>query len=190
MTLDWSLILQIAGVCLGLLYLYLEYKASILLWVVGLVMPLVHGILYYRSGLYADMAMNVYYILAGIYGWVVWRGAPRKKKHVQITRTPRSLVLPLAGCFIAVDALITFLLIRFTDSTVPYMDALTTALSIVAMWMLSRKYVEQWLLWLVVDAVCVGLYIYKGIPLTAGLYALYTALAYSGYRLWMNQIQD
>ena len=171
MTLDWSLILHIAGVCLGLLYLYLEYKASILLWVVGLVMPLVHGILYYRSGLYADMAMNVYYILAGIYGWVVWRGAPRKKKHVQITRTPRSLVLPLAGCFIAVDAL-------------------TTALSIVAMWMLSRKYVEQWLLWLVVDAVCVGLYIYKGIPLTAGLYALYTAMAYAGYRRWMKQIKD
>lgn len=73
MTMDWKLILQIAGVALGLLYLWLEYRADIRLWIVGLVMPLIHGALYYKSGLYADCSMQVYYVLAGLYGWLVWR---------------------------------------------------------------------------------------------------------------------
>ena len=76
---DWKLILQIAGVVLGLLYLWLEYRADIRLWIVGLVMPLVHGALYYKAGLYADCSMQVYYVLAGLYGWLVWRNAPHKK---------------------------------------------------------------------------------------------------------------
>ena len=76
---DWKLILQIAGVMLGLLYLWLEYRADIRLWIVGLVMPLVHGALYYKAGLYADCSMQVYYVLAGLYGWLVWRNAPHKK---------------------------------------------------------------------------------------------------------------
>lgn len=66
----------------------------------------------------------------------------------------------------------------------PFWDAMTTAASIVAMWMLSRKYIEQWLVWLAVDLITIGLYLYKGIPLTAGLYALYSALAVAGYLRW------
>ena len=69
---DWKLTLQIVGVALGLLYLYFEYKANIWLWVVGLIMPVVHGALYFRQGLYADFSMEVYYILAGIYGLAMW----------------------------------------------------------------------------------------------------------------------
>ena len=78
---------------------------------------------------------------------------------------------------------------RPTNSTVPFWDAMTTAGSIVAMWMLSRKYVEQWLVWLAVDLVTVGLYLYKGIPLTAGLYALYSALAVAGYLRWKAKMR-
>jgi len=84
----------------------------------------------------------------------------------------------------AAHAGIYFLLSRFTNSTVPFWDAMTTAASIVAMWMLSRKYIEQWLVWLAVDLTTIGLYLYKGIPLTAGLYALYSALAVAGYLRW------
>ena len=80
------------------------------------------------------------------------------------------------------------MLTNFTDSTVPYIDAFTTSLSIVAMWMLARKYVEQWLVWIVVDAVSAGLYFYKGIPFYGVLYAIYTAVAYFGYRRWLRQM--
>lgn len=187
---DWKLILQIAGVCLGLLYLLLEYRASIWLWVVGIIMPLVHGVLYYTSGLYADMAMNVYYVLAGVYGWMVWSNRPKKsKKAFPVSHTPAKLILPLAVVCAAVFCAISFVLVRWTDSTVPYWDAATTAMSVVAMWMLSRKYVEQWLVWLVADIISCGLYIYKGIPFTAGLYGLYTVLAVAGYIRWLRMMK-
>ncbi len=187
---DLKLILQIVGIVLGLLYLWLEYRADIRLWIVGLIMPMVHGTLYYNQGLYADASMQIYYVLAGLYGWIVWAMARRRnrnsedKKEGVICHTPLCHVLPLAGVYAAVHVGIYFLLTRFTDSTVPFWDSLTTALSIVAMWMLSKKYVEQWLVWLVVDLITVGLYFYKGIPLTAGLYLLYSTLAFVGYLRW------
>ena len=80
-----------------------------------------------------------------------------------------------------------FLLSEFTDSTVPFFDSMSTAMCIVAMWMLSRKLVEQWLVWLVVDMISVSLYFYKGIPGTASLYALYCILAVAGYLRWRKQ---
>lgn len=184
---DWKLALQLAGIVLGLLYLWLEYRANIWLWAVSIVMPVVHGVLYYRSGLYADMAMNVYYVIAGFYGWIVWlRGAGGKsdKPALRISSTPWRLGVILTVVGAVVWGAIYFILVHYTDSTVPVLDSLTTAMSIVALWMLSRKYLEQWLVWLAVDAISCGLYIYKGIPFTAGLYGLYTILAVAGYMRW------
>ncbi len=186
---DLKLTLQIIGVVLGLLYLFLEYRADIRLWVVGLIMPIVHGTLYYQSGLYADASMQAYYILAGLYGWIVWHNAPRNKsKSACIKHTPWRLVPLLAAVYAVAHAGIYMLLVSFTNSTVPFWDSMTTAASIVALWMLSRKYVEQWLVWLAVDIVCVGLYAYKGIPFTAGLYAVYSLLAFAGYIRWYNVV--
>lgn len=177
--------LQIVGVVLGLLYLWLEYRADIRLWIVGLAMPAVHGVLYYRSGLYADCSMQVYYVLAGLYGWIVWRNAPKKRSEsAGIGHTPLQQVPALVGAYALLHAAIYWVLVRFTDSAVPFWDSLTTALCIVAYWMLSRKWAEQWLVWLAVDATTVGLYLYKDIPLTAGLYVLYSALAVAGYLRW------
>ena len=191
---DWKLILQISGVLLGLTYLWLEYRADIRLWIVGLVMPVVHGALYFKAGLYADCSMQVYYVLAGLYGWAVWHRARRrtapeaaKKAPATIVHTPLGQIPGLVAVYVVAHAAIYLLLVRFTNSTVPFWDAGTTAASIVAMWMLSRKQVEQWLVWLAVDVVTVGLYFYKGIPLTAGLYALYSALAIAGYIRWRKQ---
>ena len=182
---DIKLILQIIGVVLGLLYLWLEYKANIWLWVVGMLMPCVHCVLYYQKGIYADCAMQLYYILAGLYGLTMWLlGRKNTKRPLKIAHTPCRLIAPLVAVYIVLHAAIYFLLVRFTDSTVPFWDSMTTAMSMLAMWLLARKYMEQWLIWLVVDAITVGLYIYKGIPLTAGLYTLYTALALIGYLRW------
>ena len=181
---ELKLILQIVGFTLGLLYLWLEYRANIYLWLVGLVMPVVHGTLYFQTGLYADFGMNVYYFLASVYGWLVWRNAPKTEKGGGISRTPARRWPMIAAAYAAIHLFIYWVLVTFTNSTVPFWDAMTTAGSIVAMWMLSRKYVEQWLVWLAVDLVTVGLYLYKGIPLTAGLYALYSALAVAGYLRW------
>ena len=98
-------------------------------------------------------------------------------------------IVPLVAVYAVLHVAFYFFLSEYTDSRVPLFDSMSTALSIVAMWMLSRKLVEQWLVWLVVDMISVGLYIYKGIPITAGLYALYCILAVAGYVRWRRQAQ-
>ena len=186
---ELKLLLQIIGTLLGLLYLWLEYKANIWVWIVGAIMPMVHGMLYLQSGIYADAAMQLYYVAAGIYGLFVWlRGEKRSEKRVDIQYTPKQWILSLVAVYVVLHISLYFLLTEFTDSRVPLFDSMSTALSIVAMWMLSRKLVEQWLVWLVVDMISVGLYLYKGIPITAMLYMLYCALAVAGYMRWRKQV--
>jgi len=183
---DFKLVLQIVGVALGLIYLYLEFKVNPWMWVVGIIMPCTQAVLYFKSGLYADSGMQIYYVGAGIYGLAVWLSGGKKKESGGIARTPGRMWLRLAGCCLLALAGLYFLLSCCTDSTVPFWDALTTALSIVALWMLSRKYLEQWLVWLAVDLISAALYVYKGIPLTAGLYLLYCALAVVGFIKWKS----
>lgn len=188
---EFKLLLQIIGVALGLLYLWLEYKANILLWVVGLVMPIVHCTLYFHSGLYADATMQGYYIAAGIYGLCAWVAGRRKSEgRTIIVHTPLRIIAPTVVVYAMLHVAIYYALATFTDSTVPFWDSMTTALSVVAMWLLSRRYVEQWLVWLIVDCITVGLYIYKGIPLTASLYALYSVLAVVGYMRWRRLARE
>lgn len=186
---ELKLLLQIVGTLLGLLYLWLEYKANIWVWIVGAIMPMVHGMLYLQSGIYADAAMQLYYVAAGIYGLFVWlRGEKRSEKRIDIQHTPKQWIFSLVAVYIVLHISLYFLLTEFTDSRVPLFDSMSTALSIVAMWMLSRKLVEQWLVWLVVDMISVGLYLYKGIPITAMLYMLYCGLAVAGYMRWRKQV--
>ena len=180
---------EILGTVAGLLYLWLEYRASIYLWVASIVMPALYLVVYYDAGLYADMGINIYYLLIAIYGWAAWRyGFSLRRgsegRELPISHTPAGLWLPLAGLTLLLFVAIAQVLIHFTDSTVPWADAFTTALSVVGMWMLARKYVEQWWVWLVVDVASVALYVYKDLHFTAALYALYAVVAIFGYRKW------
>lgn len=182
--------LEILGTAVGLAYLYLEYKASAWLWLASIVMPAIYLFVYYDAGLYADFGISVYYILASVYGLICWlrgKGEP-STEPLKISRTPRSMYLPLIVAMALLFILIAFILKRFTDSTVPLADAFTTALSIVAMWMLARKYVEQWLVWIVADVACAVLYAWKGLWFTGALYLLYSAIAIIGYRKWLRLI--
>lgn len=187
MNIDWH-ILEWIGAGVGLVYLWLEYRASVWLWLTNIIMPAIYIFVYYESGFYADMGINIYYLVASAYGWIVWITKGSKEKPMPITRTPRKYILPLAVVAAAAFAVIAWILVRFTDSTVPFGDSFTTALSIVTLWMLARKYVEQWLVWIVVDVVCAGLYIYKGLYPTAGLYALYSVIAVAGYFKWKKMV--
>ena len=91
--------------------------------------------------------------------------------------------------FLVSLVVIAWILIRYTDSTVPWCDSFTTALSIIGMWMLARKYLEQWWVWMVVDVVCVGLYFYKELYFTSALYALYAIIAAFGWVNWKKLMQ-
>ena len=182
--------LEIIGTFVGLVYLWLEYHASIYLWVASVVMPIVYTFIFFDAGLYADMGIQIYYVLASIYGFICWKWTITRKNNknteekLKITHAPRRLITPISVIFIALTIVIAYILIAFTDSNVPWWDSFTTSLSIVAMWMMARKYIEQWWAWLVVDVVSAGIYLYKELYFTAGLYALYAVIAYFGYKKW------
>ena len=195
---NWTLFIDIAGTIIGLIYLWLEYRASIWLWLASVIMPIVNAWLYYERGIYADFAMQVYYVLAAVYGYIIWRYKGRRANPDDvgqgICHITAATTVAIMGCVMVLWGALYWLLTSFTDSTVPVLDSLTTAVSIVAMWALAQKYVEQWLLWFVVDLVCAGLYVYKGIPFHGALYGFYTVMAIAGYRRWCklasSQIED
>ena len=176
--------LEIVGTIIGFVYLWQEVKASIWLWLTGIVMPAIYTVVFYKSGLYADFGIQVYYIVAALYGFLFWKFGKKQDKPLPIVHTSvrQGVILFLITVLVFIP--IYLILTKFTDSTVPFYDSATTALSIVALWMLAKKHVEQWFVWIAVDAVSSALYFYKGIYFTAVLYAVYTVVAFYGYKKW------
>lgn len=185
--------LEILGFLIGLLYLYWEYHANSKVWLASVVMPMISMWIYFSKGLYADFAINIYYLFIAIYGFIVWTRPKTKKisdtkteSQHPITHTPVAVWVGVIGAILLLWWGIWWILVTFTNSTVPIPDAFTTAVSIVGLWMMARKYAEQWLLWFVVDFVCIWLYFYKEIPFYGILYAIYTVISVFGYLKWLR----
>ena len=183
--------LDILTTVLGLIYIWLEYRASIALWLVGIIMPALDTWLYWSHGLYGDAGMAVYYTLAAVYGFYVWKFKKTRKlkQSLPIIHLPRRQYLPALLFFLIAWGAIYYVLVNWTNSTVPLLDSFTNALSFVGLWALARKYLEQWLFWVVVDVVCCYLYIQKDIPFKAILYGLYVVIAIAGYYKWRQMVK-
>lgn len=182
--------IEIIGAVIGLLYLYLEYNANKWLWPVGVLMPIVYVWIFFQSKFYADMGINVYYFFASIYGWVRWTKHKSEGSGLPIRHTPRRYIIPILTIGTALFAAIAFILIRFTDSPVPYGDSFTTALSILGMWLLAHKYVEQWWFWFFVNIISCGLYVWKGLYPTSILFAIYSVISVFGYLKWKRMMSS
>ena len=180
--------LDIVTTVLGLAYILLEYKASIWMWLVGFFMQALGIVLYYQKGLYADCGMEFYYLSMTIYGYWRWVRGTATKEPLPIRHFPSKLVLPWTLLILGVWGIMFWFLKTFTDSTVPMIDSFTTALSIVGIWALAHKYLEQWFIWIVVDVFTCGLYFYKDIPFKASLYALYVVIAVFGFFKWRKMM--
>ncbi len=185
--------LDLLGTLIGLVYVYQEYKANVWLWITGIIMPVVYMFVYWDAGLYADFGMQVYYALAAIYGLAVWKWGKKRNQTTQempITHVKRSLLLPSLILFLIAWGVLYLILSNLTNSTVPVLDSFGNALSFIGLWWLARKYLEQWWIWVVVDAELSALYVYKGIPFTAGLYALYVVIAIAGFFKWRKMMHQ
>lgn len=185
--------LDMLTTALGLAYILLEYHASIWLWAVGFAMQSLGIILYYQKGLYADCGMEFYYLAMTVYGFFHWIKSPTKdgktKKERPITHFPAKMAFVWLFITFTAWGVLYWFLITFTDSRVPIADSFTTALSFVGIWALARKYLEQWLIWIIVDVVTCILYYYKDIPFKGSLYALYVVIAIFGYKKWKKMMQ-
>ena len=197
--------LDIVTTVLGLAYILLEYRASLWMWVVGFAMQALGIVLYYQKGLYADCGMEFYYLSMTVYGYWKWvRGNQRDRSFdssadssapqppnlggLEITHIPLRLLACWSAIMAAVWALIYWLLVTYTNSNVPLADSFTTALSLIGIWALAHKYLEQWFIWIAVDVVTSILYFYKDIPFKASLYALYVIIAIFGYMKWRRMM--
>ena len=189
--------LDILTTVLGLAYILLEYRASIWLWAVGFLMQSLGIVLYYQKGLYADCGMEFYYLAMTVYGYFNWvrkagktkQEEKKEQRYAAITHFPVRWALLWTVITLAAWGTLYWFLVTFTDSRVPIADSFTTALSFVGIWALARKYLEQWLIWIVVDVVTSILYFYKDIPFKASLYALYVVIAIAGYLKWKRQME-
>lgn len=177
--------IEILGAVLGVLFLYFEIKQSALLWPTGILTSLFYIYIFYVAKFYADMGLQVYYVLVSIYGWYYWlKGKREAGEELPVVRLKVRLAWILTVVTLFVFVLIAYVLVNYTDSPLPYWDAFTTSVSIVATWMLARKILEQWWLWIVVNLVSLGLYVYKGLYPTVVLFAFYTVLSFVGLRQW------
>jgi len=182
---------EILGVILSILYLNFSIRQNILLWPLGIASALLYMVVFFQSKFYADMGLNAYYVVISIYGWILWsRGRENRGSDLPVSKVSNKTALVLLGITAVAFGVIGFILERYTDSPVPFWDAFTTALSFTATWMLARKILENWILWIIVDAVSMGLYLYRGLYPTLFLFAVYTTMAVIGYIKWRRSYES
>jgi nicotinamide mononucleotide transporter len=178
-----------AGVTSGVLGVWLTTRQNVWCWPVGLVNVAVYAVVFHAARLYADMGLQAVYALIGVWGWYHWlRGGPTGGVLLVSRARGRTLLaLALAGSAAAV--VIGLGLAGATDARVPFWDATTTAFSLVASFMQSRKWLENWLLWIVVDGALVAKYAFAGLLPTACLFAAFLGLAVLGLVEWRRSLR-
>jgi nicotinamide mononucleotide transporter len=181
--------IEIAAVLLGIATVALTVRQHIVSWPTGIVSSALFLLLFLEAGLYADSLLQVLYVGLGLYGWWHWLHGGPSRNALPVTRASTQLRLALVADAIVATAAFGALLDATTDSTVPYPDAATTVLSVVAQILLTRKKVENWPIWIFgVNIPYIAIYLYKGLALTAGLQVLFIALSFAGWRAWRRSM--
>ena len=191
MTNSW---LEIFGVITSLGYLYLEIKQKPQMWILGFICSLVYVFVFFQAKIYADMSLNAYYVIISVYGFVLWQKDKLSEKSEKDDSTDKitysnlswksGIILLLITVFIYF--LIACILKNYTDSPVPYKDSLVTSLSITATWMLAKKIIQHWFVWVFVNFFSVYLFYTRELYPTAILFIIYGALSVVGYLNWKN----
>ena len=183
--------IELLGAILGIAYIVLSIRQNIWTWPVGLATSILYVWVFLVSKLYADMSLQMYYVFISIYGWYEWiRGNQTSHTDpLKISRLQRRLGVILSVVTFLIFLLIWYILETFTDSQVPFADALATSLSIVATWMLARKILEHWIIWIFVDTFSVGLFWYKNLMPTVLLFVVYAIMAVIGYLEWKKEVK-
>lgn len=181
--------IELLGAILGIAYVFFSIHQSILTWPIGLLTSILYVWVFLVAKLYADMGLQLYYVFISIYGWYEWLHGNQynNKEPLKISRLTNRLGYLLLLISILIFSMIWFVLKNYTDSPVPIADALATSLSIVATWMLARKILEHWLIWIFVDTFSIILFWYKSLFPTVFLFIVYTCMAVVGFFEWRGE---
>jgi nicotinamide mononucleotide transporter len=173
----------LAAAC-GVISVYLGTRENILSWPTALVNVALYAVVFFGARLYADMGLQVVYFVLSAYGWYTWKFGGTNRSELRVSRAaPRTWIVLGALDLVAWIALGT-LLSRFTDAALPWLDALLSTTSLCAQWLMTRKVLEHWILWIALDLVYVPMFISRGLYATAALYTVFLVLAVMGWRAW------
>jgi nicotinamide mononucleotide transporter len=174
---------EVIGVITGLLCVYLAAKNNIWNWPFAIISVSIYIFIFFEAHLFADMGLQVYFFIVNIYGWYYWSKKPLTEKKTPVTRITQR------GIYLAIPAILIFTVLlgsvlKYTTASYPYLDSFCAACSLVAQLLMARKVVENWLIWIFVDIIYVGIYVFKDLHLTAVMYAIYALIALMGYVDW------
>jgi nicotinamide mononucleotide transporter len=189
---DWVFFhwIELGGTLFGLICVWLSIRQSLLTWPAGILASLLYSGVFFQAKFYAGMGLQFYYLIISVYGWWSWNHSDQKGikgTQLRVTFTSSVVWLKLFMLNLILTLLMYILLAKYTDSPLPFGDAFTTSLSILATWMLARKKIEHWLIWIFVDLVCAGMYLYRGLVPTVFLFAVYTLMAVIGFFEWRKE---
>lgn len=182
--------LEILGFVTGAICVYLNTQQNVWGWVLGIINAVLYTFVFLEAKLYADMGLQGYYFFTSIYGWWMWMYGGTNNQTLPVSRTPARFNLVFVGLFVVATVAWGFLLNRYTDASLSYIDSALTAASLLGQWMMARKYLENWLVWIVADTCYIGMYLYKDLHLTAILYAIFLGLAVIGYLQWRKSVES
>lgn len=186
LALNWQ---ELAGSLTGVLCVWLLIRQNIWNWPIGIANNIFYVIVFYKSGLFADCGLQFVYAGISFYGWWNWLHGGVDHTQLKVNRASGPSLLGYV-VLAAATTCVLYWLLRHTPSTVPFADGLTTALFLTAQYMMSRKLVENWWFWIVGDVLVIGLYIYKHLYLTSGLYAVFLAMSIAGLLQWQRSISS
>jgi nicotinamide mononucleotide transporter len=180
--------LELIAALVGAVSVWLSVRQNIWSWPSAIVNVVLYTIVFFQAKLYADMGLQVIYAILSIYGWYEWLHGGENRTELHVTRTTPRLASTLVAIALVGSVLLGTLLRQATDAALPFMDSFLSSTSLVAQWMMTRKKLEHWLVWIAVDVLYVGMFIFKGLYLTAGLYAVFLVLAITGYVDWRRSL--
>lgn len=184
--------ISIVGAAIGLIYLILEYKANVWMWAASIVMALFYIYIFYITKLYASMGIYIYFLGASIYGWIVWisRGRDNETGVEIITHISKKFILPTIGAVLITFVIIYLVLNKYSpnNTIITFGDSLTTSLNIVALWMISRKWAEQWLLIIPANLISAVLLYLQHDIMSSILFAIFFIVSFFGYFNWKRKI--
>ena len=180
--------LELVAALTGAVSVWLSVRQNIWSWPTAIVNVVLYALVFREAKLYADMGLQVVYAVLSLYGWYEWLYGGEGRTELRVTRTPPRLAAVLTLVAAAGSAVLGALLRHSTDAALPFADSFLSSTSLVAQWMMTRKLLENWLVWIAVDVLYVGMFLFKGLYLTAGLYAVFLALAVRGYLDWRRSM--
>lgn len=180
--------LELVAVVFGVVSVFLSVRENIWSWPTAIVNVALYFALFFEAGLYSDMGLQVVYFVLSLYGWYEWLYGGKGHTALRVTRTPTRVWTMLALIAVVVWATLGRLTSRLPGVSLPYVDAATTTTSLVAQWMMTRKLLENWTLWVIVDVAYIGMFVFKGLYLTAVNYAIYLMLAVMGHIAWKRSL--